>query len=357
MSPRPGRPFPKASVRVVVSILVWCLLFGLPAMRAAGGLPGPGSRRGERAFLARTEAGGNPTLGRGWYLLFGAGSGDEARRAAAPKLGVAAAWILLALGLGLSTYHAGGERRAAAALLLLAVHPAVGGPGALAGPWLPAAAFVFVALTFLQGLVLPPADPRRRGRRRLLARGLALLGAALSAGLAVTAEGGVAWIVLVPTLLCFLALLAAARAFLALRPAGGRLALLPLLGPALVRRAGPWALAWFLLSLAIVGLDARLGHSVAPAGLVPGPAGGVERLLAWLAAPCLVVLAWRESAALALGSRLRGRTVLLVGLVLFWARGPALDPWAGPTLRILGAPVAAAALALAPALPGRPAAA
>ncbi|GEM_PF-3003728 len=343
-------PLP-ASLKAVATFALWILLFGLPALRSLTGHPGEAGVLGEREFLkawlpepGRAPTRDEATLGQGWYLLFQRGGADEGRRALGRRLGVATAWVLTALSLALLVANAYGERAAALGLLLLALHPVPAGLGALASPWLPAAAFLLVALSFLQGLALPTLVRRPRSPAKWGARLVAILGAGLSLGLASTADEGIAWFILVP-IFCFLLSTTATLAVLMglwrrARARGLEFSGLLETMPPLSRRAGPWALAWFFMSLCALWLHERLGSSVATSLLhLPDyfPVETGERLLAWATFPLLLFLGIRELRSLSSGSRLHGRTVMLAGLFAFWLRSPALSSAPGPSERLLAA--------------------
>ncbi|MFQ5506077.1 MAG: hypothetical protein ACE5F1_14965 [Planctomycetota bacterium] len=338
-------------MRRSLNLVFWIVLFLLaPLMTIAG--PGEGrdmqERRVEERFveeqiLEPKEAGnGAPSgLAQAWFAFFLVPAAGETPLGAG--LAVASAWLLIAVSLAVLVGGGSGLLPAACCLIVLALHPLVHGLGRLMTPWLPAMAFVLLSLAFLQGMALPTRIRRPRSPGRWSPRIIAALGSGLSLGLASTAEPSIAWIMLIPSVLFLLALLAAGLALFRIR---SRLPLELLVQKpwAFFRRTLPWALCWFLVLLLLVEIHGLLGEPPDQAELarLVATVGFPERLLAWASVPGLLLLTYREGQRLSFRSRLAGSTVLFVSLVVFWLHGPALRADPDPLARLLGAPVFAA---------------
>ncbi len=281
-----------------------------------------------------------------WFVFFD----DVAARLHVPgwlgrPMSVGVAWLLLAVGLTVLVAGALGNLAGALALLGLAAHPLLRGIGSLMTPWLPAAVFVVLGLSFLQGLVLPSVALRRASPGRWGPRLLAVIGCGLSLGLASSAEERIGWVMLVPGFLLLLSLGAVGLTLFRVRnvtPASGFI-----VNPwAILRRTLPWAACWFVVLVLFVQL-----HSVLPAAnterleLLVRAVPSTERVLAWLTLPGVLVLGFREGQRLGFRSGLDATTVLFVCLVTLWLRGPALEPACGPLERLLAVPAFAGSLA------------
>ena len=116
----------------------------------------------------------------------------------------------------------------------------------------------------------------------------------------------------------------------------------------LIWRTLPWSMAWFSVLCLLVGLHASLGITdtdLLSSGtfLTPEP---IERLLAWLSLPGILLLARDEIQRSTWGSRLEGGSVIFLGLASFWLFGPALRTAPEPAARLLAAPTFAASLGI-----------
>lgn len=285
-------------------------------------------------------------LGELWYAFFGGVSGPF------NYLGSALAWLLVSLCITLMLAPAEGSLAAVVALVGLSLHPLLHGFGAARLPWLPAAALIMVALVFLETLALPTVSMRPRSPGRWGPRLVAMVGAGLAMGLASSANPTVAWVMVCPGFLLFYSVV---RALNGMHNARGRhyhpapihawgnpaRQLWPLLW-----RTLPWSLAWFSALCLLVGLHASLGITDtdvlgARSVLPPAP---LERLLAWLSLPGILLLLHTEIRRSAWASRLEGSSVVFLGLTSFWLFGPALRTDPELSARLLAAPTFAISL-------------
>lgn len=334
--------------RLLLELWAWLVLVSLaPLIAFSGPRPGANTRVEEHYIQTRIIEPApayreSPGLARAWYSWFLAPRESPTRA----RLSVAMAWLMI--GIAVAVLVGGGISPVAGAIALVALvcHPILQGLGALMTPWLPAAAFVLLALAFLQGMALPTIIVRRRSPAAWLPRVIATLGCGLAIGLAATAEPEMVWVALIPSFLFLLAFLSATIAHFRVRdryPAE-RFMTHPW---SFIRRTLPWAVCWFVVLTLFVEVYQLAGGDPINDDLRPlvPPSTSTEMVFAWASLPGILLLAWREGLRLTARSRLAGSSVLFASLVVFWMYGPALNANVAPLARLLAAPVFAASVA------------
>ena len=341
-------------MRRTIELFAWLLLLSLPLFLALGSAASDFARV-EQVFvdelgvvegtqLPEQGAAAKASLGNAWFMLF-----FDLSRGVSPgwigkPLAIAVSWLLIAVAQVVLVGGALGQRVAALSLVLLALHPQVRGYGAILSPWLPAAVFLILGAAFLQGMVLPTIVLRRSSPWRWVPRILAIAGCGMAWGLASSAEQRIASVMLVPSLLLLLSLSAVVLTVWRVRHALPLTAILANPWP-VIRRTMPWAACWFFALLLLVEIDGLLASSSSERlSQLVAPVSDFERGMAWAAVPGILLLAYREGQRLGFRSELGGRAVLLVCMVAFWLRGPAVEPLCDPVWRILAAPVCATSI-------------
>lgn len=344
-------------VRLFFELVPWlCLLFLPPLIAVSAGDPQL-DRTVERAFLSDHVLKGSvatpgklsprPGLAVAWFAFF---QKPLFRRLLPAWLGrsvaVFVAWLMIAIAVSVLLALGAGLAAAAASLLLLALHPALRGLGSLQLPWLPAAAFILVAIAFLQTMALPTLAQQPRSPGRWGPRVLAILGCGLSLGLAGSAEGSTAIFIVIPGFLMLLSMAAALFAMYRIRERRPPITYLVRPWP-LFWRTMPWSVGCFFIQCLLVLVASAVGRTQTESLLAQIPrVSAAEIVFAWLALPGLLLLFFEEGRSMSLRSRIGGGTVLLVSMLTFWYMGPAWNHDPGPVLRILNAAVFAASVGL-----------
>jgi hypothetical protein len=329
-----GNPF--------LEVSLWLALLLLPALVTLGSAP-PQFEPRLAEMLGVEEERGLASL---WFAIWGDTSTETGAAWVRLRIGVASAWLLMSVAVVLFVSSACGRLAAGAALLLMAVHPVLRDFGTLATQWLPAAVFTWISWLFLQAVALPTVYRRKSATWSAFAiRLLAMAGSGIALGIASSAWARLTWSVLVVGSLFLLSLVFIAVAAWRIRHRRHIAHFVERPWP-WIRRSGVWAIAWFVVISLLSWIWSELGEELAPVQGRFGIRGPrpYEYGFAWASLPGILLLGVRTGVSLWYRSRLNGRAVLFVTLLIAWLFGPAMMKDPDPMQRILAVPVFAASL-------------